>query len=142
LPALVGLFLVAGILFFFVWPLENRPRGHVMEVWWYNESFAKWTIPPRKFIVVTFTGDTASDRKKEEIGGLYVRGMLRNKDTVHGIDFHFGENSRYASFVAVLDIFNIEDAPNYAPSDDGIKVYYVAPKKESGNYPPIAPMPL
>jgi len=97
-----------------------------MEVYWYKEGQNKfWQPPPqRKYVDITFTGDTAADRIKLNLGQLYIRGMLHSKDTIHGINFHFSDHARYASLVAVLDVCNIEDAHTYAPSDDGIKVYY------------------
>ena len=93
---------------------------------WYKEGVhPHWIIPKRQFLDVTFTGDTTIDRIKLNFGQVYIRELLANKDTVHGIDFHFSDRSTYATLVGVLDICNMEDARTYAPSDNGIKIYYI-----------------
>ena len=127
-PVLYSLFAVTAI-FMWLWPVLVREHLHTMEVNWANDNILKkWKVPPRQYLVVTFTGDTATDRIKMNFGRLYVRDMLRSKDTVHAIDFHFGDSSRYSTFVGVLSICWEKDAKLFPATDSGIKVLYWLPR--------------
>ena len=101
-----------------------------MEVNWYNEKNKCEKVlinQKRQFLDITFTGDSVEDAIKREFGHIYVRDIMNKQDTVHGIKFHFSDKSRYASFVDVLDICNMEDVKVYFASDDGITVFYPSP---------------
>ena len=123
-PVLYSIFSVAVTILVIMWPVLSKKHIGWIEVNWYKEGVSWGPVPRRQFLVVTFTGDNITDSLKLDFGQNFIREMLANKDTVHAIDFHFGEKSRYATFVAVLDICKIEDARYFVASDDGIKVFY------------------
>jgi len=129
------------VIFWLCWPILIKPHYHATEINRYNKQSKFWSIPKRQIINITLTGDTILDKANMAIGWAYVRGILRTKDTVHAVDFHFGARSKYAEFVEVLDICNMEDAKTYTASDEGIEIFYIPEKPWKGRKF-IRPMPL
>ncbi len=129
-PGMFSLVTVPVMLVLFTWlRLAQRPHYHTMEVNWYNEAYfsrMKWFHKPprRQYLHITLTGKEGSDNVRIAFGELYIREVYANRDTLHGVDFHFSEHSKYAAFVRVLDMANINDIRYYMASDDGIKMYY------------------
>ncbi len=133
-PGMISLLAVPLLFVFFTWKrLAEMPHYHTMEVNWYNKTYFDkykflgrgFKIPSRKFLDITLTGNIDSDKVRIAFGELYIHELYANEDSVHGIDFHFGPCSKYGEFVEVLDMLNINCVRIYAPSDNGIKVYYV-----------------
>ena len=126
LPVIFAGLSVLFIIAFICLGILSKPKLHLIELYWYKEGVNHyWHIPKRQYLTVTFTGDTCTDQIKLKFGQIYIRELLNNKDTIHGIDFHFSDHSRFSTFVEVLDICTIEQATTYAASDSGYKVYYI-----------------
>jgi hypothetical protein len=123
---LFGALSVCVVFLYFIIPGITNQKFRLIEVHWYKEGvYPLWRIPKRQFLDVIFTGDNETDLIKIQFGRLYIREMLDNKDTTHAIDFHFSDKSSFANFITVLDVCDGESCPFFAPSDSGIKVYFL-----------------
>ncbi|WP_123921929.1 hypothetical protein [Flavobacterium sp. LM4] len=81
-----------------------------------NSEFFKNNIAflnTKKFTTVALTGNTISDSIKLEEAQKNIQVLVKSKDSVSGIKFHFGQKSQYWTYIRVLDIINIEQGGNY-----------------------------
>ncbi len=143
-PGMISQVAMPVFFIIFIWKgLAERPRYHTMEVNCYNEAYLskfmgiEWEIPKRQYLVITLTGNLDSDDIRINFGELYIKEIYANNDSVHGVDFHFAANSKYKEFVRLLDIANINNIRCYAPSDDGIKVFYIPERVRKSKASPV-----
>lgn len=65
----------------------------------------KVSFPPdRSYIDVNLNGNPASDRALLDFARMEIRTMLKTRNTMLGIRFHFGNKSQYWTYVNALDI--------------------------------------
>ena len=92
--------------------------------------------PERKYLRINLDGKNEADNKiRLDFARLQIREMLKLRDTIGGVDFHFGSEAKYWTFINALDICQTENAPAYAPYKDDIYVINVIPKKTTGEKP-------
>ena len=88
----------------------------------------KGTFPPkRNYIDITFTGNETDDRIKLDFAQIKVREILSANDPANGLHFHFGDNSRYWTFVKAIDILKTAGAKTYMPLDNDLWFYHFPP---------------
>lgn len=86
--------------------------------------------PERKYLHINLDGkNEADDKIRLDFARLQIREMLKSRDTIGGVDFHFGNKAKYWTFVNALDICQTENILAYAPYKDDIYVINVIPKK-------------
>ncbi len=116
--------------------IAEIPNYRVMELNWPGQAFHSKYLsyvnpPPRQYLDIILTGNKDSDEVRIRFGTLYVRELFSNKDSVHGLIFHFGVHSTYEEFVRLLDMPNIYDIRYFYPTDDGLKFFY-RPERKHG----------
>lgn len=94
----------------------------------------------KKYTIVNLTGDNNSDNRKLNIAEKNVRKLILSNDTISGIKFHFGNKSKYWTYIRVLDILAIEKAKFYVPYKNDIWFTNPKPRKIDKNLKPIEPM--
>ena len=113
---------------------------NVLEVNWYNKRYwdtmtKKYTfihsLPKRNVLNVNLNGDISKDDFRLKFGELYIKETISKKDTVHAINFRLGNGCKYSALVRILDICNINCIDCFAPSDDGILMYYEYPPEST-----------
>lgn len=62
-----------------------------------------------------------------------VQTIIKNQDTINGVHFVFGKNSKYETFVNTLDILAQCKAPTYLIDDKGIRFAIMPKPKKSIN---------
>jgi hypothetical protein len=142
-PGLISLCVIPIIFFYFIERrFAEKPRLHMMEVYWYEYDFWKssksvhWLVPSRQYLEITLTGNIDSDEVRLQFGELRVREIYANKDTINGVNFHFGDKSKYEEFVRVLDMCN-SCCKYFTVSDSGIKIYDFAERKRKYKEPDV-----
>ena len=132
LTTFINMFILPFVFFFYTIGGMYKVRYHTMQVNMYNPKnrFEKeiYQTLQRQCLQILLTGDTNSDNIKIRFGQVYIRQILDTKDTVHAIEFHFGGNSKFWEFVAILDVCNMEDVRCYIVTDSSIKMLYYKPK--------------
>lgn len=81
-----------------------------------NSEFFKNNIAflkTKKFTTVIITGNNNSDSIKLQEAQKNIKALVKSKDSVGGIKFHFGQKSQYWTYIRVLDIINIEQGGHY-----------------------------
>ena len=142
-PGMISLLGVPLLFVYFSWlRISEIPHYQTMEVNWYNEAIMskiKWwsKLPYRQYLNLTLTGNIDSDEVRIAFGELYAKEIHANRDTIHGVFFHFSDRSKYSEFVRVFDEWNINCFRCYCASDDGIRIYYVPESIRSTIYKPI-----
>lgn len=77
-------------------------------------------LKTKKFITIRLTGDEKTDIAKLRFAQQKVESIIRTKDSVLGIKFHFEKKSQYWAYIKVLDILSVNKAPFYVPYKDDI----------------------
>jgi hypothetical protein len=103
-----------------VWPSKSS-KGHDVLVYAFDQ------LPQRHYHRILLTGTEAEDKVCLEYAQLAMRQMMASRDTVAGIQIHFGKQAKYGSFIRVLDICKIENIRTYMPYQDDIWVYNTTP---------------
>lgn len=126
-PGMISLLTIPFIFLYFGKKQLAQIRSfYAMEVNWYNEKITTWYIPPpeRQYLDISLTGNADSNAFKILFGELYIKEIHAKKDTIHGVNFHFTSKSKYAEFVRVLDLTNINCVSYFIVSDDNIRMMY------------------
>ncbi|MFB0497589.1 hypothetical protein ABID99_003826 [Mucilaginibacter sp. OAE612] len=84
--------------------------------------------PDRSYIDVNLNGNPASDRSLLDFARMEIRTMLKTRNTTLGIRFHFGNKSRYWTYVNALNICYTEKVQSWMAYQDYIYVVYVKPR--------------
>lgn len=77
-------------------------------------------LKTKKYITITLTGDEKTDKTKLRFAEQKVETIIRTKDSVLGVKFHFEKKSQYWAYIKVLDILSVNKAPFYVPYKDDI----------------------
>jgi hypothetical protein len=86
-------------------------------------------IPPeRSYTSVNLTGNATGDQSLLEFARFEIKSMIRTKNTIWGIRFHFGNKMKYQTFVSVFDMCSVEESIGWIPHNDDIYVFYVKPR--------------
>ncbi|MBE7171954.1 MAG: hypothetical protein INR73_15305 [Williamsia sp.] len=96
----------------------------------YPEMFKKnkgALFPKRNFTDIFLTGNTKWDKIKLDFARIRIREVLSANDSLNGIHFQFGGNSRYWSFLKAVDILRTEGAKRYVPLDKDLWFFHVPP---------------
>ena len=85
----------------------------------------KGTFPPKRdYVDIILTGDENADKVKLDFAQVKIRETLASNDSTKGLHFHFGDSSRYGTFVKAIDILRAEGAKTYMPLDNDIWFYH------------------
>ena len=97
-----------------------------------NTEFFKNNIAylkTKNFTTVSLTGNNNLDSIKLKEAQKSIETLVKSKDSVGGIKFHFGQKSKYWSFIRVLDILQIEQCTAYFVYKDDIWATNPKPQK-------------
>ncbi|MDR7209145.1 hypothetical protein [Flavobacterium piscis] len=87
-----------------------------------TELFKSYTafLNTKKFTTVALTGNNFSDSIKLEEAQNDIKELVKSKDSVAGIKFHFGQKSKYWTFIRALDILYVEQCYTFFVYKDDI----------------------
>jgi hypothetical protein len=88
----------------------------------YEDLFHEYKFPTlRKYKIFDFNGEMSEKNKLEEMT-FYLRDLKVKKDTINGIQIHFGPKANYQTFISSIEILTLEDAPTWIINDNDIFV--------------------
>lgn len=88
----------------------------------YKDLFHEYKISTlRKYKVFDFDGKMSEKNKLEEMA-FYLKDLKVRRDTVNGIQIHFGPKANYQTFISSIEILTVEDAPTWVINDNDIFV--------------------
>jgi len=104
-----------------------------------TELFKNYTafLNTKKFTTIALTGNNISDSIKLEEAHSDIKELVKSKDSVAGIKFHFGQKSKYWAFVRVLDILYVEQCYTFFVYKDDIWATNPKPVKFDKNAEPL-----
>lgn len=104
-----------------------------------TELFKSYTafLNTKKFKTVALTGNNFSDSIKLEEAQNDIKELVKSKDSVAGIKFHFGQKSKYWAFIRVLDILYVEQCYTFFVYKDDIWATNPRPIKIDKNAEPL-----
>jgi ribosomal protein S26 len=103
-----------------MWPpygIKNLPKK-------YQVKFP----PDRNYLAINLNGTDADDKVRLDYARLEVKKMLSDKDTAKGVNFHFGNHTKYWTYVNAIDICQTEGVQTYGITQDDIYALYVKPE--------------
>ena len=104
-----------------------------------TELFKNYTtfLNTKKFTTIALTGNNISDSIKLEEAQKNIKELVKLKDSVAGIKFHFGQKSKYWAFIRVLDILYVEQCYTFFVYKDDIWATNPRPIKFDKNAEPL-----
>jgi len=81
-----------------------------------NTEFFKNNIAflnTKTFTTVYLTGNNNLDSIKLKKAQKSIKALVKSKDSVSGIKFHFGQKAQYWTYIKVLDVINIGQGGHY-----------------------------
>jgi hypothetical protein len=104
-----------------------------------NYPFTHHNRAKHKFAELKLTGNAEEDDITLKYAAMEIRRTRQLKDVIHGIHFTIGENSRYGTYVKMLNMLNIEKADCYGGLDNDMWVCPVLPARKDVTGPEILP---
>ncbi|PXY43929.1 hypothetical protein DMB68_15905 [Flavobacterium hydrophilum] len=98
-----------------------------------NMSF----LNTKKFTTVSLTGNNNLDSIKLKEAQKNIKELVKSKDSVAGIKFHFGQKSKYWAYIRVLDILYVQQCYTFFVYKDDIWVTNPKPRKIDKNAEPM-----
>lgn len=94
----------------------------------------------RNYQVFSFNSSEVALRK--DLGNLQValRKLNRENDTINGVQIHLGNKMKYEVYIRLLDIFAIEEMPNFEQYNNDFFVVMVPKPKYDKNLRKIIPI--
>lgn len=87
-----------------------------------KEDFEKYKVRDlRRYKIFDFNGEMSEKNKLEEMT-FYLRDLKVKKDTINGIQIHFGPKANYQTFISSIEILTVEKAPTWIINDNDIFV--------------------
>lgn len=77
----------------------------------------------RQYKIFNFNETEFQNEIKLEKMKFYLRDLIKNRDTVNGVIAHFGSQTKYKTFINVLDVLGIEKAPIYVLYKDDFYIW-------------------
>ena len=142
IPGIISLFILPFLFIHYANKEIKRKSLFVMPVLFADKSLPekypgiyKLPFPPkRNYMSINFTGDKMDDRIKLAFSQIRIREILSMNDSTSGLQFHFGDNSQYETFVKAIDILRIENAQFYVPLEKDIWFYHIPPDRTTFSY--------
>jgi hypothetical protein len=131
-PGIISLVLLP--VFCLIYLQQHKAFVHygVVDVAFYSpDMFLKhpFKVPPqRNYLNINLNGNDADDKTRLDFARLEIRRILSTKDSTGGVDFYFGDKSRYRTLVSAFDICITENASIFIPYKSHIYVLYNKPK--------------
>ncbi|MBZ5857736.1 hypothetical protein [Flavihumibacter profundi] len=82
--------------------------------------------PNRNYVNVGMEGNDKLVIANLNYSKFRIREILAKNDTINGLRFRFGKNSKYWSFVSCIDILKAENARTFVHLEDDIYFYYLS----------------
>jgi hypothetical protein len=128
-PGLIILMLLPALCFMFLYQHNAFAHKGVLNIAIVDPDIAMkyhFTIPPeRSYISVNFTGSVSDDQSLLDFARLEIKSMIRTKSKTLGIRFHFGNKTKYQTFVSVIDMCSADEAIAWISLKDDIYVLHV-----------------
>lgn len=88
----------------------------------YKDLFHEYKISTlRKYKAFAFNGELSEKNKLEQMA-FYLRDLKVKRDTINGIQIHFGPKATYQTFINSIEILTVGDAPTWVINDNDIFV--------------------
>lgn len=94
----------------------------------YQDKYQVKFPPDRNYLAINLNGTDADDKIRLDYARLEIKRMLSAKDTVSAVNFHFGNHTKYWTYVNAIDICQTEDVRAYGITQDDIYAVYIKPK--------------
>lgn len=78
-----------------------------------NDIYCGKEYDKRIYKEISLNGNKEESQKAFQYIDNFVNKVIQTKDTINGLQIHFGENATYNDFIKVLNIFNERDARMY-----------------------------
>ena len=140
-PGLISLIGIPLLLVYYGSKQLSELKKTVFEVYWYNksywdttnkiQSYISYNVPNRRILELEISGKIDEDEIKLKFGELYIKEIIAKKDTVHAVNFHLGNEWKYSMLVRILDMCTIHEVDFFAPSNNGVLMYYEYPPREN-----------
>lgn len=131
-----------------IWMLNKHhafdtPR--ILEITYWNPNlyqknpsvYAKESHPTKKYTTINLTGHEKNDSISLNYAQLQIRALVKSADTTHGVHFHFGEQSKFWTYIKALDLCELEMAKIYIPYQSDIWVLNPIPENSDKPFPPL-----
>ena len=83
-------------------------------------------LDTKKYYIFNLTGDSNTDRIKFNESEKIIRKIIKTKDSINGVKFHFEKKSQYWSFIRAVEILKAENAEFFVPYKNDI--WFTNPK--------------
>jgi hypothetical protein len=134
---LISLILLPVLCIIYIKKVKPETKFNVIEINWWTPNWNRLDTynrypfevhPPRQFLDIILTGNDKEDKTKLDFAQLEIRRLLLLKDTIRGIHFLFTDNSKYESFIRVLNICIREKAKMYVVKGNEVWYFNFYPK--------------
>ena len=88
-----------------------------------EKSFFEYKVSSlRRYKKFDLNGSKSKEQKNLNELQLFLRNLVKEKDTINGAKVHFGSKTSYDVLVSVIDILNVEKVPTWGPYKDDIYI--------------------
>ncbi len=139
---MISLIAIPALLYHFGSIALRTRNANVVEACWFNQKY--WDsltvrypdgydpIPARSVRHIYLSGDPKNDEPEMRVGERMIAGIMAQKDTTHAVFFHFGAQCKYSALIQVIDLALAWQVLEYVVSDNGVFMFYEAPRQDSG----------
>ncbi len=128
LPILCVLYLQKTKVFEPIYTIELNTWIPNLSEHWISQGYDFYINPKRNYLNIYLNGNEKEDRTKLDFVQLYLRDLVKNKDTLSGVHIFFGNKSKYWEFIEIINISVKEKARQFSYIDNDFWFYNYYPK--------------
>ena len=128
LPVLCVLYLQKTKVFEPIYTIELNTWIPNLSEHWISQGYDFYINPKRNYLNIYLNGNEKEDRTKLDFVQLYLRDLVKNKDTLSGVHILLGNKSKYWEFIEIINISVKEKAKQFSYIDNDFWFYNYYPK--------------